>query len=82
MVTKRIYKVAFNEPPTQGDDRTEFYFSSLSAIYEKFSVVQVGCKVSRLWNIGVSRGKTYIGKHCRITSEILTSKPHKNAATG
>ena len=46
-----IYRVAFNEPPLENDDSWEFYFTSLSAIYEKFTPEQVGCKVSRLWNL-------------------------------
>lgn len=41
-----IYRVAFNEPPLENDDSWEFYFTSLSAIYEKFTPEQVGCKVS------------------------------------
>ena len=32
-----IYRVAFNEPPLENDYIWEFYFTSLSAIYEKFT---------------------------------------------
>lgn len=74
MSEARIYRVAFNEPPLQGDDRTEFFFTSLSAIYDAFTPEQVGCKVSRLWNIGVSDGVTYAGARCKITREPLRSK--------
>ena len=49
-----IYRVAFNEPPLENDDSWEFYFTSLSAIYEKFTPEQVGCKVSRLWNLKIT----------------------------
>ena len=69
-----IYRVAFNEPPIQDDDRTEFFFTSLSAIYEEFTPDQVGCKVTRLWNIGVSGGTPYEGAKCKITREPLRSK--------
>lgn len=74
MTVTTIYRVAFNEPPIQGDNRREFFFSSLSAIYETFTDEQVGCKVTRLWNLGVSQGNPYNGKLCRITKEPLTSK--------
>lgn len=73
-----IYKVKFEQPPIAGDGRTEFYFTSLSAIYETLTPAQVGCKVTRLWNIGVSNGQPYIGKLCTITKEQLHSKPQEN----
>lgn len=69
-----VYRVSFNEPPIQGDDETDFFFTSLSAIYERFSPEQIGCKVSRLWNIGLSGGMPYEGRRCRITKEPLHSK--------
>ena len=57
-----IYRVAFNEPPLENDDSWEFYFTSLSAIYEKFTPEQVGCKVSRLWNLKITPDKPYNGR--------------------
>lgn len=74
MTTTNIYRVAFKDPPMQGDSRTEFYFSSLSAIYDIFTEEQIGCKVTRLWNIGVSNGTPYNGRLCQITKEPVTSK--------
>ena len=74
MKKEHIYRVAFYEPPIQDDDRTEFFFTSLSAIYEEFTPDQVGCKVTRLWNIGVSGGIPYEGAKCKITREPLRSK--------
>ena len=74
MRKEHIYRVAFNEPPIEDDDRTEFFFTSLSAIYEVFTPDQVGCKVTRLWNIGVSCGTPYDGARCKITREPLRSK--------
>lgn len=74
MKKEHIYRVAFNEPPIQDDNRTEFFFTSLSAIYEEFTPDQVGCKVTRLWNIGVSGGIPYEGAKCKITREPLRSK--------
>lgn len=74
MKKEHIYRVAFNEPPIENDERQEFFFTSLSAIYEVFTPDQVGCKVTRLWNIGVSGGTPYVGAKCRITREPLRSK--------
>lgn len=69
-----IYRVEFREPPFTVNGRTEFFFSSLSAIYTKFTPDDIGCQVTRLWNIGVSKGFPYEGRRCRITREPLTAK--------
>lgn len=74
MSEEHIFRVAFREPPIEGDSRTEFFFHSLSAIYEVFTAEQVGCKVSRLWNIGVSNGTTYEGRLCTISREPISRK--------
>ena len=76
-----FYRVEFKEPPIEGDDRTEFYFSSLAAIYEQFTPEQVGCRVARLWNIGVSDGISYKGRRCSITKEHIRRKTQNKAAT-
>ena len=76
-----IYRVEFKVPPLLGvDDRTEFYFHSLAAIYEVFTARQIGCKVTRLWNIGVSDGNTYNGRRCRITREQILRKTRNKRA--
>ena len=75
-----IYRVSFSEPPLSGDERTEFFFHSLSAIYETFSPEQVGCRVSRLWNIGVAQGNEYLGRLCRITKEPIMRKKRINGS--
>ena len=70
-----IYRVEFKVPPLLGvDDRTEFFFHSLAAIYDIFTAAQIGCKVTRLWNIGVSHGNPYEGRRCRITKEPILRK--------
>ena len=76
-----FYRVEFKGPPIEGDDRTEFYFSSLAAIYEQFTPEQVGCKVARLWNIGVSDGVPYRGRRCSITKEQIRRKTQNKADT-
>lgn len=74
-----IYRVSFSEPPLSGDERQEFFFHSLSAIYEVFSHEQIGCRVSRLWNIGVAQGNEYVGRLCQITKEPIMRKKRRNA---
>lgn len=73
-ITGSIYKVRFTEPPLKDDDRTEFFYSSLSAIFEDFTPEQVGCGVRRLWNLQIAQGKPYVGRLCQITREPLNSK--------
>lgn len=74
-----FYRVEFKESPIEGDERTEFYFSSLAAIYEQFTPEQVGCRVARLWNIGVSDGVPYRGRRCTITKEQVRRKTQNKA---
>lgn len=69
-----IYRVEFKEPPLSDDSRTDFFFHSVSAIYEVFTAKQIGCKVTRLWNIGVSNGNPYEGRRCTITKEPISRK--------
>ena len=74
-----IYRVSFSEPPLSGDERQEFFFHSLSAIYEVFSHEQIGCRVSRLWNIGVAQGNENAGKLSQITKEPKMRQKGRNA---
>ena len=39
---KTIYRVQFKEPPLNDDERTEFFFTSLAAIYDVFTAEQIG----------------------------------------
>lgn len=75
-----IYRVTFREPPEPSGER-DFFFTSLSAIYERFSPEQIGCKVSNLWNIGVSDGKPYSGAKVTVTREPLHTKRQNKAHT-
>lgn len=82
MTEIKIFKVVFNEPPMECCDRKEFFFSSLSAIYETFTPEQIGCKVTRLWSLGVSKGASYSNDRCTITRTTLRTKAQKNRAAG
>lgn len=79
MGERKIYKVAFKEPPMEGQADTEFFFGSLSAIFETFTVEQIGCGVARLWAVGVGRGVVYANRRCTVYATVLHTKP-KNAA--
>lgn len=77
-----IYRVAFDCPPVFGNPRTDFYFHSLAAIYDQFTDRQIGCKLSRLYNIGVSNGNAYRGRLCTITREPIMRKKRISGASG
>ena len=79
---KTIYRVQFKDPPLNDDERTEFFFTSLAAIYDVFTAEQIGCKVNRLYNIGLPDGTPYNGKRCLITQEAIHSKAQKSTFTG
>lgn len=79
---RTIYRVRFKEPPLSGDERTEFFFTSLAAIYEVFKAEQIGCRVNRLYNIGLPDGKPYRGRRCEISREDIHSKAQKAPNTG
>lgn len=69
---KKIYHVKLSEPK---EGKTDFYFGSLSAIFERFTPSEIGCGVNRLWNIGVAKGIKYENKKCTITSGTIIRKP-------
>ena len=69
-----IYRVSFQKQPIAEDPRCDFFFTSLAAIYDLFAPEQIGCKVTNLWNVGVSDGVSYDGKLCCISREPLYRK--------
>lgn len=79
MEKESIYRVSFTNAPIEGDTRKDFYFFSVSAIYDVFTPAQIGCKVSRLWNIGVPKGNPYNGRLCNITKEPILRKKRNKA---
>lgn len=81
MAKGQIYKVEFAYPPLD-DDRTEFFFSSLSAIYDVFTAEQIGCGVRRLWNMKIASGVEYHGKRCSILRVEIVSKGRKSPNVG
>lgn len=69
-----IYKVEFKEPI---NNKTSYFFGSLSAIFVDFTPAEIGCKVTRLWNIGITEKSPYIGRKCTISKEPLARKKRK-----
>lgn len=69
MEREHIYRIEFwTSPVSSGNMAGEkvFYFHSLTAIYKLFTPEQVGCKVTNLWNLGVSRGREYQNHKCKV----------------
>lgn len=63
-----IYKVVFKNT---GEER---YFTSLAAIYTRFTTEQIGVPLTSLYNLGVRRGQPYRSLICDITQHELISK--------
>jgi hypothetical protein len=66
-----VYRVSFKKPI---DGKTDYFFGSLAAIYTSFSPQEVGCKVTRLWNVKVAAGNPYIGRRCTVSKERIARK--------
>ena len=78
---EQIYRVSFKKPPFEDDARSDFYFTSLAAIYQHFTKEQIGCSVNRLWNLKLSDGNTYDSRLCTISRHPLFRMKH-TAPTG
>lgn len=82
MRSDSVFHVRFKTPPIEGDERTDFFFSSLAAIYDTFTPDQIGCAVNRLWKLRVSDGNPYYGRLCDIRREEVRRKAQKRPANG
>lgn len=73
-----VYSVLFFAAPFPEKPRQKFFlFSSLAAIYEVFSVEQIGCALGHLYNLKVPDGSAFAGKRCIIKREKVVSKRQK-----
>lgn len=70
-MNERIIKVRFHEPI---NDLQEYYFTSLAAIYERFTVKQIGCTLRTLWGSTLPKATT----QCVISRHPVFSKPQSN----
>lgn len=72
-ITKsKIIKVKFLVPVTGMP--YENYFGSLSAIYEKFTPDQVGCKLQALWDAKIGIWKPKVTSKCVISKHYIYRK--------
>ena len=57
-------------------EKQDYYFSSISAIYEIFSIKQIGIKASSLYNYKFDEDKNpvYRNQKCIIRKDIIISK--------
>ena len=80
----QIYRVAFQTPPLP-DGKTDYYFTSIAAIYDIFTPKQVGCAAQHLYNLCVSDGVVYNGRLATVSREVVVSKeqahPKRNKKT-
>lgn len=74
-INAQVYVVQFFGAPLPDEPRRRFFlFSSLAAIYDKFSAAQVGCSLVNLYNLRVSDGLPSCGRLCMVWREPLYSK--------
>ncbi len=71
-----VTRVVFYHPPHK-DGKTVFYFGSLAAIYDRFTVEEVGCSLPTLWKARIVPGNMHIGRKCVISKEILQRKKRR-----
>lgn len=76
------YKVTFKVPPIEGESKTEFYFTSLAAIFEVFTDKEIGCKCSRLWNLKITEKRPYNGRRCSVERINLRRKSRIKPCAG
>lgn len=72
-----IIKVTFHSP-LPGTGERECFFSSLTAIYERFSPAQIGCALSTLWCFGLTPDHPKSTKNCVISKHYIYRKPQTN----
>lgn len=72
-----IIKVTFHSPLPESGER-ECFFSSLAAIYERFTPAEVGCALSTLWCFGLRVGHPKVTKTCVISKHYIHRKPQTN----
>lgn len=73
-----VYGVLFFAAPFADKPRQRlFLFSSLAAVYDVFSVGQIGCSLQHLYNLKVPDGAAYAGRRCIIRRERVVAKRQK-----
>jgi len=70
-----VIKVSFFVPI---NGKAEFFFGSLAAIYEKFTSVQIGCKIEALWGAKIGEGRPKATRFCIISKHTVYRKKQKS----
>ncbi|WP_077417907.1 hypothetical protein [Chryseobacterium sp. JV274] len=71
MKIKPIYHVKLFEPI---EDKTDYYFSSIKAIFDMFGAERVGVARQTLYQKSMEIGDEYRSKYCVIKKEQLIGK--------
>lgn len=74
--TASLIKVQFFHPKEGGG--TEFYFGSLSAIYEMFEPSEIGCRLEALWAANIDELHPKATRLCVISKHVLYRKSQRN----
>lgn len=69
---QNVIKVQFLTPV---DGKTEYYFGSISAIYDRFTAEQIGCSKLTLWTHKLALDKPKATHKCIISKHIVSRKP-------
>lgn len=71
-----IYHLHFLGYPKESSFRTDYYFGSISAIFEHFTVDKIGIQASSLYNFKFDEedNPIYENKKCIIRKSILLTK--------
>jgi hypothetical protein len=75
-----IYHLHFEKLPRNGElQNKDFYFGSISAIYEVFNKNRIGIQASSLYNFKLDKDNNPIYKNdkCWIRKDILISKSQR-----
>ena len=69
-----IYHVSFFE------DDTNYYFGSITAIFDKFTNEEIGVTKTTLWSYGLAEDKPYMNKKCIIRKGTIHRTKTKRRA--
>lgn len=72
---QNVIKVQFFKPV---DGRVEYYFGSISAMFERFTEEQIGCSPQVMWYHKLSPDNPKATKQCVITKHRVLRKPQTN----
>lgn len=59
------------------DDRTDYFFGNLRAIFDKFSPEDVGTTLTKLWNANAGKGFKVCTRMCTIEKVEVLRSPQK-----